>query len=190
MIGHATMSNWLMESSELLELIYDKMIEELKTQSHLHIDETTVTVLEERKVRQKSYIWMMASGEHEENKCVTYSYYENRKYGYAAKLLGEGYKGNIHSYGYEAYHKLNGVTVTRCITHMYYVEAMEVNPLYQEAKNLNGKRLQEYCQSHPSYGNIVQIVDEIRKLHRYEKPYVEQGYDHKEIETGVKKNRN
>lgn len=62
------------------------------------------------------------------------------------------------------------------------MEAMEVNPLHKEAKNLNGKRLQEYCQSHPSYGNIVHIVDEIRKLFRYEKTYVEQGYDEKEIE--------
>lgn len=71
-----------------------------------------------------------------------------------------------------------------CMAHMrrYFVEAMEVNPLHKEAKNLNGKRLQEYCQSHPSYGNIVHIVDEIRKLFRYEKTYVEQGYDEKEIE--------
>ena len=184
MISRATMSNWLMRSSKLLEPIYDKMIEELRTQRHLHMDETTVTVLEDRKDRQKSYMWMMASGKHEENKCVIYSYHENREYGYATELLGEGYKGSIHSDGYEAYHKLNGVTVMGCMAHMrrYFVEAMEVNPLHKEAKNLNGKRLQEYCQSHPSYGNIVHIVDEIRKLFRYEKTYVEQGYDEKEIE--------
>ena len=45
------------------------MIEELRTQRHLHMDETTVTVLEDRKDRQKSYMWMMASGKHEDRHC-------------------------------------------------------------------------------------------------------------------------
>lgn len=185
-INRATMSNWLMKSGKLLEPIYEGMTEELRKQKHLHMDETTVVVLEDKKNedREKSYMWMMASGKHEKKQAVIYSYHKSREHEYAKDMIGAEYAGSIHCDGYEAYHKLEKATIMGCVVHMRrkFVEAMEVNPLHKQAKEMTQKQLKCFCESHPSYGNIVHIVQGIRKLFQYEKEYAKKGYDKRTIE--------
>ncbi len=183
-VSRATMSNWLMKCGELLEPIYRRMIEVLRLTGHVHMDETTVTVLEDLQERTKSYMWMMASGKHEKKQVVIYSYHKNREYAYAKELVGESYKGSIHCDGYEAYHQLEGATILGCMAHMRrkFVEAMEVNPLHKETKQMSQKQLKAYCEEHPSYGKAVWIVNQIRRLFQYEKEYAEAGYNKETIE--------
>lgn len=192
-ISRANMSNWLMKSGELLEPLYQMMIEDLRKQSHLHMDETTLVVLEDKKNsnRDKSYMWMMASGKYEKHQIVFYQYHENRDYAFAGELVGEGYKGGIHCDGYEAYHKLDRVNIFGCFSHArrYFVEALEVSPLHKSTKKLNAEQLKKLCEENPAYGNIFRIVNDIRNLFACEAKYVEEELAPSEIQKRRQKDQ-
>lgn len=177
-ISRTNMSNWLLKCGEKLEPIYEMMHEDLKKQSHIHVDETTQVVLEDEKTsgREKSYMWMMASGKHEENQIVFYQYHKNREHAFAETLVGKDYSGGIHCDGYEAYHKLEKAEIFGCFAHArrYFVEALEVSPLHKKAKDLNAEQLKELCKAHPSYGNILNVVNDIRCLFKCERKYAEE----------------
>lgn len=185
-ISRANMSNWLMKCGELLEPLYQIMIEDLRKQSHIHMDETTLVVLEDKKNsnRDKSYMWMMASGKYEEHQIVYYQYHENREHAFAAELVGEDYNGAIHCDGYDAYHKLDRASILGCFSHArrYFVEALEVSPLHKTAKKMNSEQLRKLCEKNPAYGNILRIVNDIRNLFTYEAKYIEDGLSPSEIQ--------
>ena len=180
-ISRGTMSNWLMNCARQLEPLYDLMLEKLRSQEMIHADETTLTVLEDKKEsdRQKSYMWLIASGIYEEEKLVYYSYHESREHDHIKELLGEDAKNGVHSDGYDAYHKLSGITNYGCVAHMRrkFKEALEVNPMHKEGKKLSGKALEEFCKVHESYGIVRHIIDEIKRLYKEEKDYKEKKYD-------------
>ena len=48
-ISRANMSNWLMKCGDLLKPVVKLMTEEIRHQEHIHMDETTVLVLEDKK---------------------------------------------------------------------------------------------------------------------------------------------
>lgn len=184
-ISRSNMSNWLMKCGDLLKPLMDLMIEEIRHQEHVHMDESTLVVLEDKKVEdhEKSYMWMMASGKFEMNQVAIYQYHESREYSYAKEMIGADYSGSIHCDGFEGYHKFDKAKIFGCMSHCrrYFVEAMEISPLHKEGKKLKGEKLQEYCNEHPAYGNIVRIVSSIRTLFNYEKTYQEKGYTASEI---------
>ena len=185
-ISRSNMSNWLMKCGEKLKPLYELMIEEVRTQTLIHMDETTVTVLEDKKEgnREQSYMWMMVSGKHEKHQTAVYMYHESREHEFAKKMLGADYSGGIHCDGYEAYHKFDSATVYGCMSHVRrrFVEALDVSPHHKKAKHMGQKQLKEYCEENPSYGNIVHIVDIIRFLFRCESTYIEEGLEAEEIQ--------
>lgn len=176
-ISRANMSNWLMKCGELLKPLYEQMQVDLRGLSHIHMDETTVVVLEDKQQgnRSKSYMWLAASGKHENKQMAVYRYHENREYTFAKEMIGSDYRGGIHCDGYEAYHKFEHAKIYGCMAHArrYFVEAMEVNPHHKSAKGLKGDALKRYCEEHPTYGNLMRIVNSIRELFQMEKSYVE-----------------
>lgn len=176
-ISRANMSNWLMKCGELLRPLYEQIQEDLRDLSHIHMDETTVVVLEDKKDqgRSKSYMWLVASGKYEEKQMAVYRYHESREYEFAKEIIGSDYTGGIHCDGYEAYHKFRHAKIYGCMAHArrYFVEAMEISPHHKSAKKLKGEALKRYCEDHPSYGNLVYIVNSIRELFHMEKSYVE-----------------
>lgn len=171
------MSNWLMKCGELLRPLYEQMQKNLHELSHIHMDEITVVVLEDKKQmdRSKSYMWLAASGKYEEKQMAIYRYNESREYDFAKEMIGSDYTGGIHCDGYEAYHKFDQAKIYGCMAHArrYFVEAMEISPHHKSAKKLKGDALKRYCEDHPSYGNLVYIVNSIRELFHMEKSYVE-----------------
>lgn len=56
-ISRANMSNWLMKCGDMLRPIYEQMQEDMRRLGHIHMDETTTTVLEDKQEadREKSY---------------------------------------------------------------------------------------------------------------------------------------
>lgn len=184
-ISRCSMSNWLMKCGELLKPVMNLMIEEIRHQEHIHMDETTVVVLEDKKIEdhEKSYMWMMASGKFEMNQVAIYRYHKSREHSFAKEMIGEDYAGSIHCDGYECYHKFDEAVILGCMAHCrrYFVEAMEISPLHKEGEKLKGEKLQEYCNEHPAYGNIVRIISSFRSLFNYEKIYQEKGYTASEI---------
>lgn len=182
-VSRANMSNWLMKSGELLRPLYETMCEELKKQSHIHMDETTVTVLEDKKEREKSYMWMAASGKHEARQIAVYRYHESREHAFAKEMIGSEYEGSIHCDGYEAYHKFERAKILGCMAHArrYFIEAMEVSPHHQKAKKMNTAQQEAYYKEYPSYGNIMHVVKIIKYLFTCEQRYLDEKRTPEEI---------
>lgn len=184
-ISRAKMANWIMKCGEMLEPLYWQMQDDLQKQSHIHMDETTVVVLEDKKMenRQKSYMWVACSGKYEEKQMAMYFYHENREHDFAKEIIGADYAGGIHCDGYEAYHKFEYAKVLGCWSHCRrrFVEAMEVSPLHKETKKMNQKQIKQVCEENPAYGNIVEIIEIIRQLFDCEKKYIKEGYLPEEI---------
>lgn len=179
-ISRANMSNWLMKCGELLKPLYMKMWKDVRELYHVHMDETTVIVLEDKQEnsREKSYMWLIVSGKHETKQIAFYRYNETRVHETAKEMIGAEYEGSIHCDGYEAYHKLEKATIIGCMAHARrkFVEAMEANALHKQAKELSGQKLKDFCEENAIYGNIVYIVDQIKKLFEYESDYIKKEF--------------
>lgn len=184
-ISRTNMSNWLMKCGEMLEPLYELMQSDIKKLEHVHMDETTTTVLEDKKEegREKSYMWMCTSGKYEAKQMALYYYNQSREHDCAKKIIGEDYAGSVHCDGYEAYHKLEKATVLGCMAHVRrkFVEAMEANVQHKQAKKLNSKELEAFCEENPGYGNIIRVIDRIRELFAYEAKYMDEGLDPEKI---------
>lgn len=74
------MSNWLMRYGKKLEPLYVQMQEDIQRQSHIHMDESTVVVLDDKQAtgRSKSYMWVVESGKYEKQQIAWYQYHETR----------------------------------------------------------------------------------------------------------------
>jgi len=117
-------------SKEWLEPLYEKMRQKLLRHEVLHVDETTVQVLKEpgKAARSKSYMLLYRTSGEAEKQIVLYDYRPNRSvlYGYQPdrryirpKEFLEGFKGFLHTDGYEAYHKLpDEIIIVGCLAHL------------------------------------------------------------------------
>lgn len=143
-ISRQNMSNWMMRCGEdYLETVFNAMWKDLKELKYLHMDETTLTVLEEKKDegKEKSYVWLAMSGKNEAKQMALYFYGDGRKYGNVTKILGEDEnKRYVHSDGYEAYHGQSFKNVA-CMAHVRrrFFEALEVNPAYKKYEQAKTK---------------------------------------------------
>jgi transposase len=122
-ISRQTMANWAVYSSEhYFSLIFKLMQDELLKNEILHADETTLMVLREdgRKAKDRSYVWLYRTSGDTLRPVVCYEYKPSRAAACAAHFL-RGYKGYLHTDGYEAYHSKDipgDITVVGCWTHM------------------------------------------------------------------------
>jgi len=63
-IPRATLANWMIQSGNLIQPIINLLRDRLLNYDILHMDETTVQVLEEpnKKAQSKSYLWVQRGG--------------------------------------------------------------------------------------------------------------------------------
>jgi hypothetical protein len=63
-LSGCVLSNWIIKSSEWLELIYGRLKQKLLQQGILHADETTLQILKEpgRPAESQSYMWLYHTG--------------------------------------------------------------------------------------------------------------------------------
>ena len=126
MLSRQTMSNWLLRATEdYLEPVYDAFKELLLLNDILHADETTLQVLREpgKTPQSKSYMWLYRSSGYNSRgykttaPIVLYDYQPDRRAKRPAEFL-KGYKGYLHTDGYEAYHTLpKDIIVVGCWAH-------------------------------------------------------------------------
>lgn len=116
-LSRGVLSNWMIKGSEWLELIYDRLKQNLLEQEVLHADETTLQVLKEpgRAAESQSYMWLYRTG------CtgppiVLFEYQPTRSGEHPRKFL-EGFKGYLHADGYAGYHNIPNVTLCGCWAH-------------------------------------------------------------------------
>lgn len=144
-----TLSNWVLSTATQLEPMTQALQQHLRQGSVIHMDETTVQVLnEEAKTPQsKSYMWVQKGGP-PERPAVLFNYHRSRSGEVPARLL-KGYVGALMTDGYTGYHQVvaenGGITHLICMAHLRrkFVEADKVNkPKHGKAKKTGVNRAQ------------------------------------------------
>lgn len=113
-----TMARWMIRiANEYFALIYERMKEELLSNSIIHADETTVVVSKDgRKAGAKSYMWVYTD-EKGTHPVVIYEYQKTRASKHPKTFL-EFFEGWLCTDGYDGYHSLNdSITVCGCWVH-------------------------------------------------------------------------
>jgi len=150
MLSRQTLANWLITvSKDYLNPLFKELKRQFLEQDIGHADETTFQVLREegRAAQSKSYLWLYKTSIHTENPIVLAEYKPSREHLTPAVFL-DGFKGFLHTDGYDAYHKLpEDVVVVGCWAHVRrkWDEALKVikNPMDREGTyELKGKK---YC---------------------------------------------
>lgn len=159
-VTRPNLSNWVIAGCNVLEPLYKIMERDALTEDIIHMDETTLTVLDNSK--SKNYIWGLFSGKHSHKNIRLYYYNQSREYRNAINLL-KGFKGFVQSDGYKAYQIVPNTINVGCMAHARrkFVElqkslakqsitfstatkALEyINKLYKIEHQLEGKTIEE-----------------------------------------------
>ena len=140
-LSRQTMANWLLNTSEKwLRPVYDTLCEQLRKESVLHADETTLQVLKEpgRTSTSKSYMWLYRTSGCAEYPIVLYEYQPSRKAEHAQAFLKD-FSGWLHADGYQGYHKLpENIRVVGCWAHARrkFDEALQTLPKEKRQESL------------------------------------------------------
>lgn len=149
LISRQTMSNWLIKACDNWLLpIYEAMKQKLLQSQVLHADETTLQVIKEpgKTAQQKSYIWLYRTSGDAKQQIVIYEYQPDRKETRPKEFL-RGFKGYLHTDGYNGYHNLpEDIVVVGCLAHLRrkFFEAYKTLPKDKRADSYAAKGL-EYC---------------------------------------------
>ncbi|WP_235916843.1 MULTISPECIES: IS66 family transposase [Alphaproteobacteria] len=127
-VSRGALGHWVIGSSEKhLSRIYDALKLQLRSQSLIHGDETTVQVLKEKDkaATSTSYMWAYRSGEDSSEPIVLLDYQPGRGQQYPQAFLGD-FRGILMSDGYTAWRTLRGATHIGCMAHSRrrFVEAL------------------------------------------------------------------
>lgn len=100
-IAPSTIDSWVAQCGNLLEVLYDRMVEHVKHQGYLQADETTLKVLDSTKKGDThlGYLWVYHAVL---SKLCVFDYNPSRA-GHAPRKMLEGYKGALQTDGYKAY---------------------------------------------------------------------------------------
>lgn len=112
-ISRANLSNWFLAGAEYLKPLFNLMHKDALKLDILHMDETTVQVIENAKF--KSYMWGVCTSKHD-IPIYLYFYKESREHN-NAKVILKDFKGYIQSDGYEAYDKIDNCIDVCCMAH-------------------------------------------------------------------------
>lgn len=88
-LNRTNLANWMVKMGELVQPLVDYLKQHLQQQSLLHMDETTLQVLDEpgKAAQSKSYMWLMAS--FTQHAAVLYQYSPSRSQQTPLSLLSE-----------------------------------------------------------------------------------------------------
>ena len=144
------MANWIIKTSEYyLEPLYNLMIKNLKSKCQLlHVDETTIQCNKEkdRDPKNKSYMWVMVSGELEKTKGVIFKYEASRS-GETANNFLEGYTNDIMTDGYAGYNDSKCDNHFKCWAHnrRYFYESIPLDKNKKMITSSTGYTGVKYC---------------------------------------------
>ena len=120
-ISRATLCNWSMLAAEKCETLYLAMLDYIKENRVIQMDETTVQVLNEegRAAETKSFMWVMRGGDMK-RKLTLFHYSPTRNSTVPLDLL-KGFNGFLQTDGYEGYSKAvseYGLIHVGCLAHI------------------------------------------------------------------------
>ena len=117
-VSETTLSNWMIDSAELLAPIYDRIHQCLIRQKFLQGDETPTQVLKEagRKATDQSYMWVARTVRKNPTPMVYFRYDPHRSQSVAQELYAN-FSGVLQCDGYAGY---NGLAIERvaCMAHV------------------------------------------------------------------------
>jgi transposase len=144
-LDRGTLAQWMVRVGKLVQPIINLMIEDIKDDGVVSIDETTVQVLREKdkKATSPGYMWVMTRAG--PGPSITVFEYDKSRSGRVAERLLDDFKGTIVTDGFDGYKRLafTGITRAACWAHVRrkFFEAAEI-----EGKNTDDKR--PYCIFH------------------------------------------
>lgn len=116
-LSDATLGDWVQKSMQLLEYLYQELIERVKNSSYIQADETTIKVLDKLKKGKshRGYYWVYHDVE---NGLVLYEYDQGRGQTAPDSFL-HGYKGYLQTDGYSVYEGLRNKDIVHacCMAH-------------------------------------------------------------------------
>jgi len=100
-IAPSTIDSWVALLGDLLELLYDKLVDEIKAQGYFQADETTIRVLDKNKKQEThlGYFWVYHAPL---AKLVAFDYQQGRGKDAPRGFL-KGYEGTLQTDGYAVY---------------------------------------------------------------------------------------
>ena len=100
-IAPSTIDSWVAQLGDLLELLYEKLVTEIKAQRYLQVDETTIKVLDKDKKNKThlGYFWVYHAPL---SKLVAFDYQQGRGQDAPRGFL-KGYQGTLQTDGYVVY---------------------------------------------------------------------------------------
>ena len=169
------LSNYVKRAAEKLMPIYESIKEIIKKAEIIHVDETTLEVLNVKN-KENCYMFVYRTGLYEKIQASLYVFNENRKTDETEKLL----EGKEDRYavvdGYTGYDRLEkvGVKIQRCWTHIRrkFFDCIKILP---EEKRKNTKA-----------GKIVSLINELYKYERKFKEESKTASEVKELRNGNK----
>ena len=128
-----TQARWMIQCSQLLQPLYNLMNDRLMSSGYVHMDETTVQVLNEpdKPPESKSYMWVRRTGD-PDRPVILFDYASSRKGSEAEQLLSD-YQGYLQTDDYAGYHKTakaDGIVHLGCFAHARrkFIEAQKTSP--------------------------------------------------------------
>ena len=119
-ISRQALSNYVIEGARELYPIYEELYKRLINTDVkvLHADETTLEVLEYKKIenRDKSYMWVYATSTYDQPIYI-YDFEKDRSGSNPKEFLKE-YKGSLVVDGYDGYNNIDNVSLAGCWAHV------------------------------------------------------------------------
>ena len=177
-VTRANMCNWVIAGCNVLEPLYKLMEKDALSEDILHMDETTLTVLDNNK--SNNYIWGVFTGKHSTKNIKLYYYNESREYKTAMEIL-KNYKGYIQSDGYKAYQNIPNTINVGCMAHARR-KFVEIEKALKK-QSLSGSSASEalgyinklYSIEHKIEGKSIDEIERIRNDEA--KPILEEFYE-------------
>ena len=146
-LSRQNMANWVIKGAELLMVVYALLKDFLLKETYVHADESIIQVLSEpgRKATTNSYMWLYCTGERAPP-IYLYEYQPSRSGTHPKKFL-TGFTGIIHTDGYEAYGKVEGVKQMGCLSHFrrYFIDALKALPKDADISRSLAETGRRYC---------------------------------------------
>jgi transposase len=158
-IPRATLANWMIKSGALIQPIINLLRDRLLAYDIIHMDETTVQVLNEQDklAQSKSYLWVQRGGP-PDTPVILFDYDPSRRQAVPQRLL-EGFEGALQTDGYAGY---NAVVNQNSLTHLgCWAHARRQ---FTEAVKAQGKK-----GKHKKAGMAQHGLAFIQKLYKIEK---------------------
>lgn len=117
-IAASTLEGWVRQSLELLDILYQHLLEDIRSKGYLQADETPIKVMDKNKkgTTHQGYYWVYHCPI---DKIVLFDYQPGRS-ALAAEHVLSGFKGYLQSDGYSVYDKIGareGITHLNCWAH-------------------------------------------------------------------------